>query len=268
MERGGWRPAERTGLPVLVWSGPTGLDALVTTRHGGVSSGPFATLNLGLHVGDDPHAVIENRTRAARALGARLGDLVVAQQVHGTRARTVGPGDGGPGGAGPPRIVADALVCWAPGPVLVTLVADCAPIVLIDPEAGVLACVHAGWRGTMAGVVARALGEMGRHGARVERVRAGIGPAVDPTRYQVGDVVRAAAARAFGEDLAGIVEPEPGGRWSCDLVAANRRALVAAGVAPEHIDPAPAATGPEGPFFSDRAARPCGRFALLARLRG
>jgi YfiH family protein len=263
----GWQPAERAGLPVLVWRAAPGLEALVTTRHGGVSTGPFASLNLGLHVGDTAGAVLENRARAAAAVGARIEDLVVAHQMHGTRSRTVGPGDRGPGGKAAPRFEADALVCATPGPVLMTLVADCAPIILFDPEASVLACVHAGWRGTMAGVAASALREMARQGARAERVLAGIGPAVDPSHYEVGEDVAAAARRAFGEDLEGIlVARSPAGPWCCDLVAANRRALMAAGVAPEHIEVAPATTGAGGPFFSDRAARPCGRFGLLARI--
>jgi YfiH family protein len=266
-----WQLGARDSLPVATWPrlGALGLDVVVTTRHGGVSSGPYRSLNLGLSVGDDPDAVVENRRRAAGALAATLDDLVVARQVHGREVATVGAGDRGRGARTVHDAVADAdvLVTAEPGPVLMTLVADCVPMVLYAPRQQVLACVHAGWRGTMARVVDAALAAMTAHGAPPTDVVAGIGPAVSPAGYVVGEDVVVAARGAFGGDLSDVVVADGPGRWRCDLVTANRRLLVEAGVPAAGIDTAPVATGAGSPFFSDRAERPCGRFGLLARLR-
>ncbi|HCU94332.1 MAG TPA: hypothetical protein DHU96_17090, partial [Actinobacteria bacterium] len=132
---------------------------MVTTRHGGVSSGAYATLNLGFHVGDDSEAVLENRRRAASALGADPGDFVFCDQAHGREVRVVSAEDRGRGARTLDDAIgqADALVTSDPGTVLVVMVADCVPIVLYDPVAHVLACVHAGWRGTVARVAEAAL---------------------------------------------------------------------------------------------------------------
>jgi polyphenol oxidase len=151
----------RGDLQVLTWPAFDGLgaDVLVTTRQGGVSAGDYAALNLSLSVGDDPAAVLENRRRVAAALGAGPGDFVYARQVHGGRAQVVTAADRGRGAQRLEDAVADAdaLVTTQPGTALAILVADCVPIVLLDPVAGVLACVHAGWRGTVARVGAAAL---------------------------------------------------------------------------------------------------------------
>ena len=101
----------------------------------------------------------------------------------------------------------DALVTADPGTALAILVADCVPIILADPQAGVLACVHAGWRGTVAGVTGAALHAMQALGARPERILAAIGPAVAADRYQVGPEVAAAADRFFGGNTGGIMRP-------------------------------------------------------------
>ncbi|MGO9456260.1 MAG: polyphenol oxidase family protein [Acidimicrobiales bacterium] len=258
------------GLPVLRWPAVSaaGVDAVVTTRRGGVSAGPYRSLNLAFHVGDDPAAVAENRRRAAAAVGATPADLVFGAQVHGRNAAVVTAAERGRGSADLADAVpdADALVTTEPGPVLVTLVADCVPLVLVDPAAGVLATVHAGWRGTAAGVARSALDAMGAMGADPARVVAGIGPAVSPDTYRVGDEVADALRDALGGGE-GVVRPSGDGGWLADLCEANRRSLVQAGVGPERISVAEVTTGDPGLFFSDRAARPCGRFGLLARLR-
>jgi YfiH family protein len=274
-------------LDVLAWPSPDalGVDAFVTTRHGGVSAGPYATLNLGLHVGDTQADVLVNRRRVAAALGADLGDFVFCNQVHGRRVAVVSAADRGRGAI---RLddavpVTDALVTADPGTVLAILIADCVPIILADPQAGVLACVHAGWRGTVAGVTGAALHAMRGLGARPERIRAAIGPAVAADRYQVGPEVMAAADRYFGGNTRGIMHPDGAGRWLFDLPAANRRVIRESGVPDGQItgsglSTASRAGGPgqdgrgmnhQDPelFFSDRVARPCGRFAAVARLR-
>jgi len=272
---GAFRPA--AALRLLTWPALDGSGAVaaVTARDGGVSGGPYATLNLSFSVGDDPARVLENRRRLAAALDAGLDDFVFARQVHGAGVRVVGDADRGSGAyslqgafGGDPG--ADALVTAAPGVVLAILTADCLPVVLHDPVAGVLACVHAGWRGTVARVTVAALAAMRGLGTRPSDVVAGIGPAIGADRYQVGPEVHQAVTRSFGPASAGFIRPDPSGagRWLLDLPSANRHALRQAGVPGPRIHTTGIPTGPvPGYFFSDRTARPCGRLALAARLR-
>jgi len=270
-------------LRLLTWPAldASGADTAVTARSGGVSSGPYESLNLSLAVGDDPGCVLENRRRLATAFGADLGDFVFARQLHGAGVRIVTASDRGSGAyplddaigsaseAGGSGGV-DALVTASPGVVLVILTADCVPVVLHDPVAGVLACVHAGWRGTVAGVTAAAVAAMRGLGARPSDIVAGIGPAIGADRYQVGPDVREAVSRSFGPAAPGFIRPDPSApdRWLLDLPSANRHALREAGVPGPQIHATDLVTGPvPGHFFSDRTARPCGRLALVARLR-
>jgi hypothetical protein len=264
---------ETPAHPLLRWAeaeaDAAGATLAVTTRHGGVSRPPYDTLNLGLHVGDEAAAVVTNRSRAAAAFGAALGDLVFARQVHGAAAAHVTPDDAGRGTTSDDDALpgTDIVVTSAPNVTLVILVADCVPLALVDPAAHVLAAVHAGWRGTAAGAVGVALRAMSEQGARPERVVAFVGPAVAPERYQVGDEVRDALATAAGGDGldAAVARPDGPGRWLVDLVAANRHQLLAGGVAAERIFESGLTTA-DPALYSDRAARPCGRFGLLARL--
>ena len=265
---------QRAGLPVLTWPAldPLPVEAIVTTRHGGVSAGGYATLNLSFAVGDEAANVRENRRRAAAALGADPAHFVFAAQVHGSRAEVVSAADRGRGtlAAGDAVGPADALVTATPGTVLAILVADCVPIVLYDPSAHVLGCVHAGWRGTVARTAQAALTAMCSLGARPEDVVAGIGPSVAAGSYQVGEEVAGAARDAFGQQAQALLRPAPAGgpgQWLFDLPAANRHVLRTAGVPDGQIHVAATPTGPgPGLFFSHRAERPCGRFALAARL--
>jgi polyphenol oxidase len=286
-------------LRLLTWPAleASGADAAVTARDGGVSSGPYATLNLSLSVGDDPARVLENRRRLAAALGANLGDFVFARQVHGAGVRIVGPADRGSGAFTLDDAVpdTDALVTTSPDVVLAILTADCVPIVLHDPVAGVLACVHAGWRGTVAQVPAAAVAAMQSLGSRPSDILAGVGPAVAPARYQVGPDVHQAVTRSFGPDAATFLRPDPAApdRWLLDMWSATRHVLSQAGLPDPQIHTTSLPTGPlpapspvpsttpvdtasptaptdppgQGYFFSDRIARPCGRLALVARLR-
>jgi YfiH family protein len=268
------RLRQRAGLHVLTWPafGPLPVDAIVTTRHGGVSTGPYATLNLSFAVGDEAENVRENRGRVAAALDAGLTDFVFADQAHGSSAWIVSAADRGRGAlaAGDAIGPADALITNEPGTVLAILVADCVPVVLYDPAAHVLACVHAGWRGTVAQVAQSALMAMTSLGSRPSDIIAGIGPSVAPASYQVGDEVADAARDAFGRQAQSLLRPAGPvgpGRWLFDVPAANLHTLRAAGVPDSQIHMAATPTGPvPGLFFSHRAERPCGRFALAARL--
>ncbi len=252
----------------LVWwpgAEELGASVAVTTRHGGVSTGPYRSLNLGLHVGDDQTSVVENRRRAAGCFGVDLDTVVFAEQVHGAATAVVGPRDMGRGttsleGAVPGT---DVLVTAMPGVTLCILVADCVPIASSTrPHTFSL-------RSTPAGVERRPAQWTGRCGrwSRSARAPEGtvafLGPAVHPARYQVGDEV-AEALCPDGPDP-DVARPDGPGHWLVDLDSANRHRLVAAGLDPARILSAGGSTA-DADYFSDRAARPCGRFALLARL--
>jgi polyphenol oxidase len=261
------------GMHLLTWAAfaDQRADAFVTARAGGVSAGPYESLNLGLSVGDDPAAVVENRRRVAAAIDADLGDFVFTGQVHGAGVRVVTAADAGTGALAldEPVPEGDVLVTADPSVVLAILTADCVPVVLVDSAAGVLACVHAGWRGTVARACAAAVDAMIGLGAVPDRIVAGIGPAIAADRYQVGAEVAQAAGDAFSgsaaESAQAVIRPDGTGRWLFDLPAANRLILRESGVRDGNIHASQYVTG-TGVFFSDRSARPCGRLALVARL--
>ena len=162
--------------------GVENLRHAVLTRLGGVSEGPYATLNLGHTVGDDPDAVEENHRRALMPLGIHPEQVVSPWQVHGARVEIVGKEH-----LGTVRPETDALLTHAPGVPLMMRFGDCTPVLLCDPARGVLGMAHAGWRGVVAGVVGatvRAMTE--RLGCNPQHVWAGVGPTIGPCCYEVG----------------------------------------------------------------------------------
>jgi hypothetical protein len=235
-----------------------------------VSAGPYSALNLGLHVGDHEESVLRNRSLVADAMGASLDDFVFGDQTHQPNVAVVTDEHRGRGARSLADAIphTDALVTTVPGIVLVVLVADCVPLVLHDPVAGVLACVHAGWGGTVRGVTPAAVAAMRDLGSDPKNIVAGIGPAIAPDRYQVGEDVRDAASLAFADRLDQVIRPDGTGKWTFDLWRANILQLVAEGVPEEQVHLTALDTGPDTPFYSHRAEQPCGRFAAVARLRG
>ncbi|HVZ03534.1 peptidoglycan editing factor PgeF [Hyphomicrobium sp.] len=151
------------------------------TRPGGVSDGIYASLNCGFGSNDDGERVLENRRRVAQHLGGNGGAVVTLYQEHGTTARIVADM---PDRATLPR--ADAVVSSTPGLVIGVLTADCAPVLLADADAQVVAAAHAGWRGALYGVIESAIEEMERHGARRDHICAAVGPCISQKAYEVG----------------------------------------------------------------------------------
>jgi YfiH family protein len=151
------------------------------TRAGGVSQGVYASLNGGLGSNDDPASVTENRRRMTAALGVPEGALAMAYQVHSPSAvvtdRAWQRGE---------RPRADAVVTNTPNLAVGVTVADCGPILLADDDAGVVAAVHAGWKGALDGVVEAAIREMERLGAQRARIVAALGPLIRRESYEVG----------------------------------------------------------------------------------
>ncbi len=218
-----------------------------TDRHGGRSVGPYASLNLARHVGDDPAAVATNRDLLARALDVPSERLVAMSQVHGTAVAVVDGPTAEP--------TADALVTAATGLALVVLVADCVPVLLADAESGVVGAVHAGRAGTVAGVLPRAVAAMVGLGARAEQIRASLGPSVCAGCYEV--------PRAMHDDAV-TVEPALAatsnrGTLALDLRAGLVAQLRAVGVTAIEVSAVCTARSPE--HFSYRRDGVTGRFA-------
>ena len=150
------------------------------TRRGGVSEGIYASLNTGLGSKDDPAAVAENRRRVAAHFGAEPQELLSGYQIHSAVTLTAAA----PWGEARPQ--GDAVVTATPGIVCGALAADCAPVLLADPAAGVVGAAHAGWKGALGGVVESAVAAMQALGARPERIVAAVGPCIGPDSYEVG----------------------------------------------------------------------------------
>ncbi len=223
-----------------------------TGRAGGVSEPPFDSLNLGGKWGDEPAHVTENRRRLAEALG---GAPVVARQVHGTAIRRVHAGEDP---AEVARHEADGLCTDVPGLVLGVFVADCVPVLIADARTGACAAVHAGWRGTVAGILPEAVRVLAAEfGARPANLQVALGPAIGPCCFEVGlEVVAAIEAAVPDARDRAIVRPSPRGRADkahVDLHAANRLLLQQAGVNPEAVVSVPGCTHCDrARFFSFR----------------
>ena len=231
-----------------------------STRAGGTSPPPFDSLNLGAKWGDHAAAVAENRRRLASAVGV-AGPIYVARQVHGAAVAVVRAGDAP---AAIAAIEADALCSDDARVALGVFVADCVPALIVDPRSGAVAAVHAGWRGTVAGVLPAAVRALADHfGARAGDLRVALGPSIGACCFEVGaDVVAAFTSALAGAPAAGgpgVVHVSPRGvpdKWHVDLRLANRLLLERAGVAPDAIDAAADCTHCDRPrFYSYRRDR-------------
>lgn len=239
------------GLPLEIpdWPAPRGVRALQTTRLGGVSAGPWHSLNLGTHVGDDPAAVAANRARLRRALPA---EPLWLEQVHGV---VVADADGD---LAPGVPTADAVVARGAGRVCAVMTADCLPLLFCDRAGSVVAAAHAGWRGLCAGVVEATLAAMRVPPAEV---LVWLGPAIGPSAFEVGAEVRAAFVAADAAAAAAFA-PQPGGKWLADLWLLARQRLAACGV--EAVFGGGQCTvASRGRYFSYRRDGITGRMATL-----
>lgn len=229
----------------------------VSTREGGVSGPPWGALNLGLHVGDRPAHVLENRRRLAATL-ALPADPVWLRQVHGVKVARLGPLEA------QSEIEADAAVADAPGRVCAVMTADCLSVVLADRAARCVGVAHAGWRGLAGGVLEATIAALG---VPPGDLLAWLGPAISQRCYEVGDEVREAFVTADPGAAAAFV-PNARDRWQADLALLAQRRLVAAGVSQ--------VSGGGFCTFSDRArfhshrrdGAASGRMATLAWLPG
>ncbi len=241
--------------------GVEGVRHAVLTRIGGVSRGPYATLNLGHTVGDDLAAVEENHRRAFRVLGLASGKVVSPYQVHGARVGVVGRAH-----LGTVQPATDALVTATPGVPLLMRFGDCAPVLFFDPARRVIGMAHAGWRGVVAGTVEATVRTMAeRLGCDPANLWAGIGPTIGPCCYEVGPETVTAVQGACPPG-AGVAR-RVNGRVHLDLPAAVGAQLRAAGVG--EIEAAGLCTACHvDEFFSHRAEHGrTGRFGVAMELR-
>ncbi|AEI66442.1 peptidoglycan editing factor PgeF [Corallococcus macrosporus] len=219
-----------------------------TTRAGGCSEGPYASLNLGFSVGDERARVEENHRRLAQAAGAPLEALSRVSQVHGDRVVEARSGEGAQG-LRPTEGEADGLWTRAPGSWVAVGTADCVPVLLVDPEGRGVAAVHSGWRGTDADISARAVEALVARGARPERLLAAVGPAIQVCCYEVSEELAQRFRARFGADVVRWAEGTP----RLDLTRAVRQTLLAAGLKPAHVDVLHACTACDPTrFFSHR----------------
>jgi YfiH family protein len=257
-------------LQVLLpdWPAPPRVRAAFTLRAGGVSAPPFDSLNVGVHVGDETAAVIENRDRVRRHLRLPAEPHWV-ELVHGSNVLDL---DTAPdttlatwraGHPAAPRATADAVLTRRAGRVCVVQVADCLPVLFAARDASAVAAAHAGWRGLAAGVLEATVAALAVDPAGLI---AWFGPAIGRAHFEVGDDVRAAflgrdprATTAFTRN--------PRGRWQCDLGALARQRLAALGITAvfgghwcTYAD--------RTRFFSHRRDGRCGRMAALMWLEG
>jgi len=265
--------ARRTdGITIHTFAGLSrypGLRHAVSDRAGGVSSGCWESLNLGLHVGDEPRRVIENRRRFCDAAGFDHARLVVAQQVHAGVAAAVTAADSGRGALDHAEAVpgADALVCAQPGVPLMALCADCPLVLLVDGPARVLGVVHASWRSIAANILPRSVRLMREMGAEAGRIRAAIGPCVGKCCYEIREgMLKTVNGSGLPADT--YTERRSAGRLFFDLASAVAGQLQAAGVGERLIETAGLCTACNaGRFYSYRASGgQTGRFALLAEM--
>ncbi len=234
----------------------------ITGRHGGVSTGPYATLNITKGSGDDPALAEENLQRVCRALGVRRADLVSPNQRHTANVYRAGHADRG-------RVVPgyDVLITDEPEVPLLLRYADCVPVLIYDPAHHALALVHSGWRGTVQGATRAAVAALqANYGSRPGGLVAAIGPSIGPCCYEVGDDVVAEVRAAFARP-AELLRAN-GRRPHFDLWAANACWLAEAGV--QQVELAGICTACHtDEFFSYRAGRgKTGHFGALMELRG
>ncbi|MCG8994080.1 peptidoglycan editing factor PgeF [Laribacter hongkongensis] len=231
------------------WPAPARVRTLVTTRDGGVSLAPYASLNLGQHVGDDPAAVAENRARLRACLPAEPFWL---NQVHGIGVQEAC--------ADAPDVPpdADAGFTRQPGVVCAVMTADCLPVLLTDRSGSVVAAAHAGWRGLCNGIIEATIARMA---VPASDILAWLGPAIGPDAFEVGPEVRA-AFMAHDPTAASAFAAIPDGKYLADIYLLARQRLNACGVTEVHGGDACTVTGRER-YFSYRRDGRTGRMASL-----
>ncbi len=242
---------ERIGGLTIERSDRIGVPHAFSTRFGGISTLPhLASLNIGENRGDSEENVTENINRLLAPMGYDRSHAVLARQTHSLHVRRVTPADGG-------RMFedTDGFVTNTPGIALIVKIADCVPILLWDPDAGVIGALHCGWRGSGGKMVAVGVGEMTKLGADPSGIRAAIGACIHDCCYEVQEDFVTALTALAGSELAKSCLSVRDGKYYADLPGLNKRILLLCGLREENIDINPACTccHPDR-YFSHRAS--------------
>jgi polyphenol oxidase len=245
---------------------------IVSTRLGGVSTSPYASLNLALSTPDDPLAVLENRRRLAKAVGVELESLTIGQLIQSTNIAVVDKELRGRGSVDRAQALAgtDGLLTNLPDTPLAVLVADCTVVSYFDPVQRIVALAHAGWRGTAGLIASSMVAKMQEvYGSNPADILVGISPNMGKNTFQVRDDVLLAFRSSFGEQAGAFFTPQSDGSFLLDLNSALVWQLKASGIQNSHIEIANIDTHERTDvFFSHRAERGrTGRFCGLIVLR-
>ncbi|WP_414040897.1 peptidoglycan editing factor PgeF [Acidithiobacillus sp. M4-SHS-6] len=244
-------PADSGAIRIPDWPLPKGVRSAFTLRHGGYSSGPYDSFNLGDHVGDDPEAVAKNRQHLGELLNLP-GEPQWLRQVHGTEILQI-PTDSPVCS----DAAADGAVTHVAGPVLAVLTADCLPVLACSRDGRHLGAFHAGWRGLLAGILEKGVAALGVPG---KEVLIYLGPAIGPEAFAVGPELRAAFL-AEDPTAASAFRQGQGDRWWADIYQLARQRLQR--VAVTAIYGGDRCTFSDGDFFSYRRDGVTGRMASL-----
>jgi len=267
----GWERRNVGGLPVDVDKVMNWLPNLAqgfTTRRGGKSEAPYSSLNLGDHVGDSIESVEANRLILYNSLGFERNRIALAEQVHGAEIAEVDSAGRRPG--------CDALVTNVPGLLLVLFFADCVPVYLVDPHRRAIALIHAGWRGTKAGIVAKTIRYIDeRYGVKPDMLRASIGPCIAGESYEVDADVADIFRDLMTGGMSGSATPvvprgKFGDKYSLNLRLVLFAQLLNAGISADSISVSDADTYRQSKdYFSYRRdGGKTGRMAAYLGLKG
>ncbi|MDQ7096150.1 peptidoglycan editing factor PgeF [Desulfosporosinus sp. PR] len=246
-----------------------GIDVGFSTRNGGFSGAPYASLNLGLHVGDEPAAVVRNRKRWLETWDVPWPEAVVGEQVHGANVVWVHESDKGRGVRELDSVIpaVDGFVTQS-SVGLMAFYADCVPLFFYEPNLKAVGIAHAGWKGTVQKIGLKVLERLEEIGGCAENVWVAIGPGIGPCCYTVDEPVACQFRFNFGETS--FLHPLPDGHYHLDLWEANKNMLLERGVRKENLAVAAICTkdNPEWFFSHRRDGVRTGRMAGWIRMRG
>ena len=244
----------------------------VSSRVGGVSKTPYASLNLGFHVGDDFQNVLQNRKLLASALGSPLNNFTTAKQIHDGKVTIITEESKGRGAAEYEMAIddTDAMVTNVPDICLMILVADCVPILFYDPRKRAIGCAHAGWRGTV-GLIAQNTVKIlqEKFSSLPEDIIVGIGPSIGPHCYEVGTEVVTQVEAISKEGKTHLTHSSLGNGWYFNLWEANKDQLVEMGIPEQNIEIAELCTycNSDKFFSARRQGGKTGRFGVGIMLK-
>jgi len=207
-----------------------------STRTGGVSTGIYESLNLGMNRGDDRELVIENWDRFLDASGISEREFVCGNQIHSAKVHIATKKDLRPAYGPGELIEADGYVTNIPGVPLAVFTADCVPVLLEDSKNRVIGCLHAGWRGAVADIEGEGINKMLSLGADISEIKVAIGPAIDKCCFEVGDEVKEGIVNLLGEDGQKFLTLKQNGKYMADLRGAVKRRFLQLGVKEQNIE--------------------------------